>query len=63
MTLLYPSSRSLFYNDRTPPIQRLMIADIVVIVGEATAMRVCRTGEHVGSGYGQNASEKCKAEE
>jgi hypothetical protein len=35
-----------------------MIASIVAIVGEATAVRVRRTGEHAGSGYGQNTSEK-----
>jgi hypothetical protein len=58
MMHLYPSSRLLFYNDRTPPVQRLMIADIVAIDGEATTMWVCGTREHDGSGCGQNASKK-----
>jgi hypothetical protein len=58
VTLLYPSSRSLLYDDPALPTWRLMIA-IIVTIGEATAMGVCGTGEHVGSGYGQNAGEKC----
>jgi hypothetical protein len=45
---LYPSSRSLLYDDRTPLAWRLNIA-IIVAIGETTAMGVCGTGEHVGS--------------
>ncbi len=57
--LLYPSSRSLFYDNRPLAAWRLAVVAIVAIVGKTTAMRVGRTGEHVGGGYGHNAGKKC----
>jgi hypothetical protein len=57
VTLLYPSSRLLLHDDRTLPAWRLLMA-VIVAIGETTAMGVCGTREHFGSGYGQNTGEK-----
>ena len=59
-TLLYPPSRSLLHNNRTG--HRTTIA-VGFTVGKTTTLGMGWTREHVGSGYSQNAGEKCDTEE
>ena len=35
----------------------------IVAIGETATVGVCRTRQHVGSAHGQEAGEKCYAEE
>ena len=61
MMLLYPSPCSLLHNNRTRP--RTVTTTVNITVGETTTLGMRGTREHVGSGYSQDAGEKCDTEE